>query len=220
LTKPSDYSPSLDLVFDVASRMPTGVKLGPGFDRDLIPAEAEAQWVSVDGQVVEMGLWFGSLARPGVRRAALVLSASGSDELVADADSADVDVRELGEFVYEPDGAVIRARLIGQLASRVGAGMVSDGIAYLTGDEAAQTPFASVFRVLERWPLDEKRIKRELKERGVGTVEIKKRGVDVDPAAFRKRLAPKGRGSATLILTRVAGRHTALLVERVTADSR
>jgi hypothetical protein len=149
-----------------------------------------------------------------------VLSASGSDELVADADSADVDVRELGEFVYEPDGAVIRARLIGQLASRVGAGMVSDGIAYLTGDEAVQTPFASVFRVLERWPLDEKRIKRELKERGVGTVEIKKRGVDVDPAAFRKRLAPKGRGSATLILTRVAGRHTALLVERVTADSR
>jgi SAM-dependent methyltransferase len=220
LTKLSDYSPSLDLVFDVASRMPTGVKLGPGFDRDLIPAEAEAQWVSVDGQVVEMGLWFGSLARPGVRRAALVLSASGSDELVADADSADVDVRELGEFVYEPDGAVIRARLIGQLASRVGAGMVSDGIAYLTGDEAVKTPFASVFRVLERWPLDEKRIKRELKERGVGTVEIKKRGVDVDPAAFRKRLAPKGRGSATLILTRVAGRHTALLVERVTADSR
>ncbi|MHB1172553.1 MAG: THUMP-like domain-containing protein, partial [Lacisediminihabitans sp.] len=41
-----------------------------------------------------------------------------------------------------------------------------------------------------------------------------KRGVDVDPAVLRKKLALKGQASATLIITRVAGRHTALLVER------
>jgi len=46
-------------------------------------------------------------------------------------------------------------------------------------------------------------------------LEIKKRGVDVDPAAFRARLALKGRGSATLILTRIAGARVALLAERV-----
>ncbi|MCJ1695337.1 SAM-dependent methyltransferase, partial [Rathayibacter caricis] len=42
-----------------------------------------------------------------------------------------------------------------------------------------------------------------------------KRGVDVDPARFRKKLGLSGRGSAVLILTRVQGRHRALLAERV-----
>jgi hypothetical protein len=38
--------------------------------------------------------------------------------------------------------------------------------------------------------------------------------VDVDPAVFRKKLALRGPASATLVLTRMAGRHTALLCER------
>ena len=63
LTRYADYTPSLDFVFAAAADRPTGVKLGPGFDRDLIPDDAEAQWVSVDGHVVELGLWFGALAR-------------------------------------------------------------------------------------------------------------------------------------------------------------
>ena len=49
LPDPRDYSPSLDFAFGVARTMPTGIKLGPGFDRSLIPDEAEAQWISVDG---------------------------------------------------------------------------------------------------------------------------------------------------------------------------
>ncbi|MDQ1580267.1 MAG: hypothetical protein QOD05_1042 [Microbacteriaceae bacterium] len=215
LTDPSDYSPSLDFVFDLATRLPVGVKLGPGLDRDLIPAGAEAQWISVDGQLVEMGLWFGALARPGIRRAALVLGARGTAELTADADSADAEVGPLGEYIYEPDGAVIRARLIGDLARDLDARMLSEGIAYLTADAPSPTPFATGFRVLETLPVHERDLKRALRERGIGTLEIKKRGVDVDPATLRKRLSLSGRESATLVLTRVNGRHSALLVERI-----
>jgi hypothetical protein len=69
--------------------------------------------------------------------------------------------------------------------------------------------------VTEVFALDERRIKRELAARDIGTLEIKKRGVDIDPEAFRKRLGLRGAGAATLILTRVAGRHAALLCERV-----
>jgi SAM-dependent methyltransferase len=215
LTQPSDYTPSLDFVFASAAVRPTGVKLGPGFDRSLLPDEAEAQWVSVDSHVVELGLWFGALARDGIRRSALVLNSDGSHELHAAADSEDVDVAPLGEYLWEPDGAVIRARLIGDVARVLGAGMLSDGIAYLTGDEAAESPFASGFRVLERFPLDERTLKRELRARGIGTLEVKKRGADIDPAAFRTRMNLKGPNSATLVLTRVAGRHAALLCERL-----
>ncbi|WXZ50220.1 class I SAM-dependent methyltransferase [Clavibacter tessellarius] len=62
----------------LAAGRAAGIKLGPGLDRDLILAEAEAQWVSVDGQAVEMGLWFGPTRREGVRRAALVIGGGSS----------------------------------------------------------------------------------------------------------------------------------------------
>lgn len=215
LTRPEDYSPSLDWAFGLSERMPIGVKLGPGHDRDQIPPEAEAQWVSVDGQLVEMGLWFGALARDGIRRSALLLTAGGVAELTAAADSDDAPVGELGTYVYEPDGAIIRARLIGDLARSLDAEMLSEGIAYLTAPTLVKTPFASAFRVLEVLPVDEKKLRLALQDRHIGTLEIKKRGVDVDPASLRTRLKLKGSESATLVLTRAAGHRVALLVERV-----
>jgi len=215
LSRPEDYSPNLDFVFGLSERMPIGVKLGPGHDRDLIPAGAEAQWVSVDGKLVEMGLWFGALARTGIRRSALLLDKEGSHELSAPADSEDVEVGALGDYVYEPDGAVIRARLIGDLARSLDALMLSDSIAYLTSATLQQTPFATAFRVLEVLPFDEKKLRLALQERRIGTLEIKKRGVDIDPATLRTRLRLKGSESGTLVLTRAAGHRVALLVERV-----
>jgi len=215
LTNPADFSPSLDFAFALGERLPTGIKLGPGVDRELIPSDAEAQWVSVDHEVVELGVWFGAVARPGIRRAALVLGSHGSAELTGPADSEDVETGGMGEYLYEPDGAVIRARLIGTLGRQLGASMLSDGIAYLSSTSAVETPFASCFRVLESFPFDEKLLRKELAAREVGTLEIKKRGVDVDPAHLRKKLTPRGPESATLIVTRVAGKHVALLAERV-----
>ena len=215
ITDASAYSPSLDFAFGLGERMPVGVKLGPGTDRDVIPPEAEAQWVSVDGDLVELGVWFGSVARPGIRRAALVIRGDAAQELTAEADSEDAPVGPLGEYVYEPDGAVIRARLIGDLARANGAWMLSSGIAYLTSDTAFDSPFARGFRVLERLPADERQLRQALTARGIGTLEIKKRGVDVDPAQLRTRLKLKGAASATIVLTREAGRHVALLVERL-----
>jgi len=217
LKDPADWSPSLDFAFEIGGRLPSGVKLGPGIDRDLIPAGVEAQWVSVDRDVVELGVWFGAVARPGIGRSALVIGEHGTAELTAPADSEDAELGALGEYLYEPDGAVIRARLIGDLARSLDARMLSDQIAYLTADTAVATPFAVCFRITETLPLDERAIKKRLAQLEVGTVEIKKRGVDIDPAAFRAKLALKGKGrnSATLFLTRVAGKRVALLAERV-----
>lgn len=217
LKDPADWSPSLDVAFTIAEHLPAGIKLGPGVDRNLIPDAAEAQWVSADGTVVELALWFGDLARNGIRRTATVMGRHGLAELTAGGDSDDVPVGPLGEFVYEPDGAVIRARLIGDLGRNIGATMLSKSIAWLSSDAAVDTPFAARFRVVESLPYDIKALKKLVAARGIGTLEIKKRGVDVDPAELRKKLSPKGDGAATLILTRIAGRHTALLAERDSA---
>jgi len=213
--RPEDYSPPLDWAFDLAGRIPTGIKLGPGLDRAMIPEDVEAQWVSADGSTVELVLWSGTLAREGVRRAALVMRGDAAWELTSPADAADEPVRPLGAFVHEPDGAVIRARLIGDVARSLEAGMLADQIAYLTSDAELTSPFVSSFRVREVLPAEPRALSRALRERGIGRLEIKKRGVDIDPAAFRTALKPRGDGSATLMLTRLGSKRLAILADRV-----
>lgn len=215
LASPDDWSPSLTDALAIAERLPTGIKLGPGMDRALLPDGLEAQWISVDGEVVELVLWSGALARTDVGRAALVLRGDEPPaELRAEADSDDVDAGPLGEFVYEPDGAVIRARLIGDLARSIEGRMLDPTIAYITTDAPTATPFARGFRVLERLPISVPALKRALAAREIGTLEIKKRGVDIDPAALRPKLSLRGTRSAVLLLTRIAGERAALIAER------
>jgi hypothetical protein len=211
----SEYTPSLAWAFGVAARMPAGIKLGPAFDRGEIPDDVEAQWITADGSTIELVLWSGPLARPGVRRAALVLAGGGAHELTAPGDADDEPVRTLGAFVHEPAGSVIRARLIGEVARALEAGPLAPGVAYLTGDAALTSPFVSSFRVREVLPTDVKKLARALRERGIGSLEIKKRGVDVDPAALRTRLRLAGPESATLLLTRMGGTRLAVLADRV-----
>ena len=57
-------------------------------------------------------------------------------------------------------------------------------------------------------------LRRELAARDIGVLEIKKRGVDIDPAVLRPKLQLRGEHSAVLILTRAAGEKVALLAER------
>jgi len=210
-----DYSPPLDWVFELAARMPAGIKLGPAHDRDSLPDDAETQWITVDGSTVELIVWTGALRRDGVRRAAVVVRGERAHEITAGSDAEDEPARELGAFVHEPAGSVIRARLIGDVARALSAGPLEPGIAYLAGDEPATSPFVSTFRVRETLPADAKQLAKALRARGIGTLEIKKRGVDVDPAVLRKRLSLRGENSATLLLTRIAGRRTAVLADRV-----
>ncbi|MCW3492312.1 class I SAM-dependent methyltransferase [Microbacterium sp. SSM24] len=214
-TRPEDWSPSLDWTFELGRRLPAGIKLGPGLDRELIPDEFEAQWVSADGSTVELVLWSGPLAREGARRAALVIRGDEAHELTAPADSADEPVRELGAYLHEPDGAVIRARLIGDVARSLDAGMLDEHIAYLTSDAALTSPFVSSFRVREAMPAKVPAINAALRRHGIGRLEIKKRGVDVDPAQFRRKLQLRGDAEATLLLARVGSGRIAVLADRV-----
>ena len=106
---------------------------------------------------------------------------------------------------------MIRARLIGDVARSLEAGMLDERIAYLTSDAALTSPFVQSFRVREELPADTRGLAKALRERGIGRLEIKKRGVDVDPAVLRKELKLRGDGSATLIVTRVGAKRLAVL---------
>ncbi|WP_348525568.1 THUMP-like domain-containing protein [Litorihabitans aurantiacus] len=84
----------------------------------------------------------------------------------------------------------------------------------MTAPTLTATPFATPFRVLDDMPFSLKRLRTYLRERDVGTLEIKKRGSALDPARLRTQLAPRGRASATIVLTRIAGAPRVLVVER------
>jgi SAM-dependent methyltransferase len=203
------WSPPWPFVQQLLTR-PACVKVAPGIPHDLVPEGVEAEFVSDNGDVKEAVLWSSYLAT--ARRRATVIRPAGLATLTDEDDPGDRSVRPVGRYLYEPDGAVIRAGLVTAVAAGVGGGLVDEHIAYVTGDQAFATPFARSYEVLEELPFKEKALKAALRERGVGRLAIKKRGVDVVPEELRKRLALSGDEEATLVMTRVAGKGTALLV--------
>ncbi|WP_028651310.1 class I SAM-dependent methyltransferase [Nocardioides halotolerans] len=185
------------------------VKTAPGIPHDVVPAGVEAEWVSDHGEVKEAALWGGRLAT--VARRATVIRDGGLATLTEE-DDPGADVVPLGRYLYEPDGAVIRAGLVTAVAAGVQGGLLDRHIAYVTADSSFRTPFARSYEVLETLPHREKPLRAALHERGIGRLTIKKRGVDVVPDQLRKRLALTGDNEATIVLTRVAGQGTCLLV--------
>jgi SAM-dependent methyltransferase len=185
------------------------VKTAPGIPHELVPAGVEAEWVSDHGEVKEAALWGGRLAT-AARRATVIRD--GGLATLTEEDDPGADVVPLGGFLYEPDGAVIRAGLVTAVAAGVRGGLLDRRIAYVTSEDSFRTPFAQGYRVLEELPYREKQLRAALRERGVGRLTIKKRGVDVVPDQLRKRLALTGHEEATIVLTRVSDQGTCLLV--------
>lgn len=211
---PAQFSPNLNWVLEQARTKPTGIKLGPGHPHEAIAQEAEAQWLSIDGDLVELALWFGEVKRPKVARAATVVNSTGRHEIVSETfESEPADVSALKQFIYEPDNAVVRSHLIADLAREVGASLISREIAYLSSDREIDSPMMRGFRVIDEMAFDRKKLKAYLREQNIGTLEIKKRGVDVVPEQLRKEMSLKGEIAATLILTRVGDDHRALIAQ-------
>jgi SAM-dependent methyltransferase len=203
------WTPPWPWVLDLLQRRAL-VKVAPGIGHDLVPPGAEAEWVSDGGEVKEAVIWSPGLSTTD--RRATVIGERGLATLT-DEDDPGAGVREVGAFLYEPDGAVVRAGLVTAVAAGVDGGLVDEHIAYVTSDASFRTPFARGYRVLEQLPYREKQLRAALQERGIGRLTIKKRGVQVVPEELRKRLALRGENEATLVLTRVAGQGTALLVQ-------
>lgn len=207
LSRPEQWSPPLSwtLALPVAN---LGVKAAPGIDHAAVPVDHELEVVSVSGEVVEAGLYRGALRQPGVRRCATLMP--GRHRLTdADLPTGDAPggppVGPVGEYLHEPDGAVVRAGLVAAVVAQTGGRLLDPRIAYVTTDHAVSTPFAASFRVHDVLPFGLKRLRSYLRAHDVGHVVVKKRGsaVDVDELRRSLRLDPQAAGRRTLLLTRV-----------------
>lgn len=220
--KPEAWQPPWSWVLDLAQRKSTVVaKAAPGIPHGEIPDRAAVEWVSVGGSLVEATVWFGELAEPLPARAAVILqpsddpwTAASEQSLSAGPQARQAATGPLADWLLEPDPAVIRSHLLAELCDKVQGHLVSPGIAYIAALNRPDATFGRVDRVVAVLPGQPRKLRQELRRLGIGSVEIRTRGLALRPEALRRelRLAPGG-GQAGLVLTRVAGRPTALMVE-------
>lgn len=216
-----EISPTWQFVLQVATAVPaTGVKLSPSMPHDAIPLGTEAQWVSFAGEVVECAVWWGPLARRPGRTARLL--APGRPPIEVDESMAEdavprADGIPTSGWLYEPDKALTQAGLLGIVTARTLGREVEPGLGYVLSDAEVDLPFARRYAVVEAMPFTVKSLRGWLRKRHVTGLTIKKRGVRLDEDTLRRELRvgrKAGDGAqATVVLTRVAGRQTALVVE-------
>lgn len=186
-------------------------KVMPGIAHEAIPAGVDAEWVSEGGALVEACLWGEEFETGAARRATVLPSGTSIEHRGVRAALGPVRA-----FLVEPDDAVIRAGLVAEFAEQIGGTLIDPHIAWVTTDNAPNGDDAHLgrwFRVDAEVPFHTKHLKAALVTRDIGTLTVKKRGVDIVPEQLIARLKLRGRITGTLIMTRVDGTGRAYLAE-------
>lgn len=185
-----------------------GVKVSPAVRlQELEGLDCEVEFISLGGQLKEAVLWVGALKSAAMRATLLPEGLS----LVDPADYAAA-LSDVQAYLYEPDPAVLRAGLVRSLGRKLGLHQIDASIGLLTGDARIDSPFVRRYRLLGVLPNSLKKLRAELRARGIGKVTIKKRGSAVDVEEYSRKLRAEGALEGTLLLTRVQGRKVTLLI--------
>lgn len=211
---PEAYTPSLSaLLGRFEPGFPLAVKVAPGVDRnDVATLGAEAEFISVGGEMKECVLWFGALRSAAWR--ATVLPSGATLAAVDDPDPPGAPA-EVGAFVYDPDPAVVRAGLTGVLAEQLGLSPFDWQVATLTGPEEVRSPFVTAYRVEHSDRFHAGRLRDYLRDLGVGRVTMVKRGSMLDADDVTRKLKLSGSEHRFVILTRVAGEQAVIVCSRL-----
>lgn len=216
---PRRWSPRLERALAIAARFDgAGIKLAPGIDVSLLPADCEVEFISLAGRLVEAACWLGALA--GEERRATRLPEGASMAAPAE-EQLEACLDEPGRYLFDPDPAVGRAGLVRRLGAELGAWQLDEQLAFLSSDEASASVFVRRFRVIEWGPFSERVVLEAARRADSDRVEVMRRGSPIDTNALERRLnarlGDRGRGLEavrTVVLTRLRGEHVFLLVER------
>ena len=195
------YEPGLDFLQDLIRATPAGaIKLGPAsdFEAHFSDPSLEVELISLNGECKEATVWHGALATCRRRATCLPEGSTWTDR--DGSGSAHAAVGPVLGWVFDPDPALLRSGLIDGFASHHGLTRFVAGTDYLTAGERTDLPFLSAFQVIEELPLDMKTLRREIAVRGIGSLEIKVRGVEIKPEAVRAALKPRGGETGTLLI--------------------
>lgn len=177
-------------------RGPAVVKTMPGISHDEVPLGAEAEWISDRGDLVEACLWGVPFATTTRRATTLPTGFTITNR------SEIPETRPRRQYLLEPDDAIIRAGLVAEVAADVAGYLLDPHIAYISTDQAPQPGCGKWFRIIEELPYQEKQLRHALQARDIGSLTIKRRGLDVIPEKKIRSLRLTGQKSTILVMTR------------------
>ena len=160
-----------------------------GLEKKL-PALSSIVVVSVEGECKEILLTLDRRhpagSRPSVR--AVCLDAGvfeiGSTEVVAEGRPV---ASAPGQWLYEPDAAIIKARMSGELARNLNLGFLNHTVDYLTSDSLVEPFPGRSFCVEECLPFKPKSFRTELERRGISKASIQRRDFPLSVEELRKK---------------------------------
>lgn len=126
--------------------------------------------------------------RSTTRHATVYINPTGWQHITSNGTSAPVGDLASGQYLHEPDPAVIRAGAFAELCTDLNAHLFDPQIAYLVTDQAGTHPLTQSFQILEILPFSMKQLNRRLKSLNIGQVELKKRGFPTEPEQLRSKL--------------------------------
>ena len=209
---------------------PSGIlmKLSPAAERTLGKnINSDLEFISVDGESRE------ALLRWRRARRDQAIAPEVSAVILPSGDCMSVDVKILKRessptvcleealYLYEPDVALIRAGLTGQLAVEQGWTQFDGEVAYLVSESFMESPFAQGYRVLAAFPYHKRAVQAWLDEQGATQLIVKKRGVPDDPELVRRMYKLKAVAKshkaypAILAVTKQGKQRWALFLERL-----
>ena len=193
------YEPPLSLIRNWKTKELL-VKLSPAVAyAQLSTYGGQTEFISVDGNLAEALLWVSRKPAPPM---ATLIRSDLMHHMRHDGDEA-ANISTPKAWLFEPDPAVLRARLVRQAAASLGGSLLDGTIAYVTMDNRVETPWGRYWRILDWMPFSLKKLRRYLVERDVCHVTVKKRGFPMTPEELINRLRlKKGVHSRVLVLTR------------------
>jgi SAM-dependent methyltransferase len=194
---------------------PLAFKLAPGIQRsDMESLDGEIEFIEAEGELKECVLWLGSLGTPG-RRATLLRRDAEPVTLFDEAPEFPAEAEPIGEFLYDPAAAVVRAGLVPTLGTMLDATPTDAIVQMLSSNERVETPFATAYRVDAVLPFDAKKVQAWLRANGIGRVTAVKRGALSDAAGTVEKWKLSGSEHRFLIVTRQQGDQVAVVAERM-----
>ncbi|NLX12717.1 MAG: class I SAM-dependent methyltransferase [Phycisphaerales bacterium] len=214
--QPEESSPRIDVLTRLVQHYRNvAVKLSPGADLDHLTPEGEVELISHHGQCKQAVLWTGALATACRRATALPnkesITAGIHDDLSWPEPAKPVE----GNYLFEPDPAVIRANLVGLLARRHTLQPIDPRIVYLVGNRPVKSALLTAFQVIDLAEWAGRKARAWLNRHDIGQIEIKTRGFAARPEEIQKQLRLTGRRRAVLFLTRIGPQPIAILAKRI-----
>jgi SAM-dependent methyltransferase len=200
---PQQWSPSWNLINEIADQFPVIAKVAPGMDKAEI-AMWDAKWLSAAGDLLEC---FVSFPGTGARTAVLISADSGASIEISG--ESQTRTQGLGKYLVVPDPALIRASALTPLAELINGGLVNEHIAWLTtNDETGiaalqklDPPQATALEIISSFRYSDKELIVRTKGLLATGVTIMTRGMKLDVEAIRKSIVKiTSRGEQELIV--------------------